>query len=174
MDALVVRDAIDGDQRALAAMHVEAHAWAYGDVVARELLASETIRSEREAMWARVLGAPEPRSATLIAERGGEGLGFVSIGASRDDDASDDTGEVHAIYLRREELAGQGVGRALMDAALERLRSAGFREATLWALVTNERARRFYERGGWRADGTTKTATLAGVPLPHARYRRAL
>jgi ribosomal protein S18 acetylase RimI-like enzyme len=41
----------------------------------------------------------------------------------------------------------------LHDRALEHLRAQGFREATLWVLERNNRARGWYERIGWRSTG---------------------
>ena len=43
--------------------------------------------------------------------------------------------------------------------------------ATLWVLATNERARRFYEREGWRADGLTTHEHVDGELRPTMRYR---
>ena len=57
-----------------------------------------------------------------------------------------------------------------MSAALVALRAAGFTTAMLWVLGTNARARRFYERRGWRPDGTSKVARLGCV----RGHRRAL
>ena len=48
---------------------------------------------------------------------------------------------------------GAGHGSALHEAAMDHLAKEGFGEAVLWVLEGNERARRFYERRGWRADG---------------------
>jgi hypothetical protein len=42
---------------------------------------------------------------------------------------------------------------------------------TLWVLDTNERARRFYEARGWRADGTSKSDASRGSPVVEVRYR---
>jgi RimJ/RimL family protein N-acetyltransferase len=42
----------------------------------------------------------------------------------------------------------------------------------LWVLEANERARRFYERGGWKADGETRVEAISGQPVPQVRYRR--
>ncbi len=41
-------------------------------------------------------------------------------------------------------------------------------------LTDNERARRFYERGGWRPDGARKVESIGGRELPELRYARAL
>jgi ribosomal protein S18 acetylase RimI-like enzyme len=58
-----------------------------------------------------------------------------------------------------------------MSAALETLARAGYREATLWVLETNARARRFYEAGGWRGDGAVRQDEVDGVLLTDLRYR---
>ncbi len=69
---------------------------------------------------------------------------------------------------------GTGAGRALMTAGLGHLDAAGFGRATLWVLDGNKRARRFYEHGGWRSDGTTKRDDRWGFTLTEVRYLRPL
>ena len=49
----------------------------------------------------------------------------------------------------------------------------GEREAILWVLEDNPRARRFYEREGWLEDGVGETQFL-DVTVPVIRYRRPL
>jgi hypothetical protein len=61
-----------------------------------------------------------------------------------------------------------------MVAALDALAGFGFGEATLWVLDANERARRFYEAGGWSTDGAAKIDDSHGFPIVEVRYRRAL
>jgi ribosomal protein S18 acetylase RimI-like enzyme len=56
---------------------------------------------------------------------------------------------------------------------MEGLRCRGFDEAVLWVLETNERARRFYEKAGWKTDGQTKTEERGPVVLNDVRYRFA-
>ena len=41
----------------------------------------------------------------------------------------------------------------------------------LWVLVANERARRFYERAGFHADGPVVDFEVGGATLPEMRYR---
>jgi GNAT superfamily N-acetyltransferase len=65
-----------------------------------------------------------------------------------------------------------GVGRLLITAARERLRGVGVTAASLWVLDGNARARRFYERDGWRFDGTRRTRAYGGAPVEEVRYRR--
>jgi hypothetical protein len=58
--------------------------------------------------------------------------------------------------------------------ALARLISAGYSQATLWVLRGNVRARRFYEIGGWAADGATQCDDRLGFPMDEVRYRKQL
>ncbi len=64
----------------------------------------------------------------------------------------------------------QGVGNALMAAALERLAGLPYEEAVLWTFKANERAISFYERHGWRPDGAEKIHPRTGEPA--VRFRR--
>ncbi len=110
----------------------------------------------------------------LVAADGDELCGFANVGPTRDDDADESqVGEVRAIYLAPDAW-GQGFGRELMAAALERLAHAGFAQATLWVLDTNARARRFYEAAGFQPDGSAKYDDTRGFRLCEIRYRRTL
>ena len=57
-----------------------------------------------------------------------------------------------------------------MAASLDEMVKAGYTTATLWALDTNARARRFYEIGGWRADGVTKIHDWGSFTCTDVRY----
>jgi RimJ/RimL family protein N-acetyltransferase len=69
---------------------------------------------------------------------------------------------------------GRGLGRTLLEAATTKLRDSGYREAVLWVLDGNARARRFYEAAGWSADGTAKREDMGGTLVTEVRYRREL
>jgi RimJ/RimL family protein N-acetyltransferase len=60
-----------------------------------------------------------------------------------------------------------------MAAALTALSEAGYRRAVLWVLAGNARARRFYERAGFAADGAENVLTGLGGVL-EVRYARPL
>lgn len=110
----------------------------------------------------------------FVAERGVDVIGFASVGPSRDPDADEDVGEVYAVYVLPAEWS-RGVGRRLLHGAEEAMRSAGFREATLWVLDDNPRARRAYEAAGWALDGAEKEDVVLGsVSITEVRYRTAL
>jgi GNAT superfamily N-acetyltransferase len=167
----VIRRATPEDARAIAEVHVASWLAAYRGLLPDEALAAldVDVRSER---WREVLAAG---SHTLVAEADGGVYGVASIGRSRDPDAGTDVGELYGLYLRPERW-DQGLGRALHDAAVDDLRAQGFAEATLWVLDTNERARRFYERQGWRADGSVRSDRVGErrTLVDEARYRLTL
>ena len=116
-----------------------------------------------------------PSTGVFVAEDdGGDIVGFTHIAPSRDDDAPPGTAEVTSIYVRPDAW-GSGAGRALLEAACASLRSGGFGSATLWVLDSNERARRFYEAMGWRADGRGKVDRRGGeFELNEVRYAVSL
>jgi ribosomal protein S18 acetylase RimI-like enzyme len=167
-----VRPAEPGDVDAIAEVHVRGWRWGYRSLLPDELLAGLDA-GERAARLRAVMTEPEPTVAVHLAEVGARVIGFVSSGPTRDLDPIEGTGEVYAIYLE-EEAAGRGVGAALLRTAVHDLRARGFDRAMLWVLETNTRAQRFYERNGWRADGSTKSEDFRGFELREVRFERRL
>jgi ribosomal protein S18 acetylase RimI-like enzyme len=165
--APLIRDATKDDAAAVARVHVESWRAAYREHMPPELLAGLSVERRTEG-WRELLG--NPGSPTLVAELDGEIVGFAGFGPSRDTEGE---AELYAIYLDPARF-GTGVGRALMDAALERLRALGYEDAILWVLDGNERAERFYERAGWRREEVLKTEEFGGTPVREVRYRRRL
>ncbi|GIE31722.1 N-acetyltransferase [Actinoplanes italicus] len=170
---MAIRPAVPDDVPALARVHVRAWQAAYTGLVPQEFLDAMD-PAEREPRWRQRLDEFPPPGAVLVWTEGTvPPAGFVAVMPSRDPDADPETGEVGAIYLLPS-FQGRGVGRELMAAAVEHLTAAGFRQATLWVLASNVRARRFYEAAGWRPDGMSKVDDLRGFPLEEVRYRRTL
>jgi GNAT superfamily N-acetyltransferase len=194
MSEPVVRRATLADVTEIAMIHVRSWQAAYRGLMPQDYL-DALDPAARAARWQRNLAALDgPASGVLVVTAGPETVspetvspetastgiastgiaGFAGYWPTRDDD--DDpavTGEVAAIYLHPDAW-GQGLGRQLMTATLANLAAAGYRDATLWVLQDNARARRFYSRAGWAADGAAKTDDLDGFPLLEVRYRRPL
>jgi ribosomal protein S18 acetylase RimI-like enzyme len=167
-----IREAIPADAEPLAGIHVRAWQAAYRGQLSDEYL--DGLRAgDRIDMHRRTLAEPREGWRTWVAVEGEQVVGFAVTGPSEDADAEQDTGEVFAIYLEPERV-GTGVGRRLFAYALLDLRKRGFRSATLWVLETNEQARRFYERAGWRFDGTTAGGRVDCEMRPTVRYRTDL
>ncbi|GIE06820.1 N-acetyltransferase [Paractinoplanes durhamensis] len=167
-----MRTATLADAEAVARVNIESWRKAYrGKMPQTHLDALDP--AERTSTWQEWLTLNA--GGIFVLDDPAEGVvGYVSVGASRDPAADPaTTGQVWAIYVAPGHW-GRGGGRLLMATAVDRLAALGFREATLWVLDTNERARHFYEAAGWRPDGTTKPGNARGFPLPELRYRTDL
>jgi RimJ/RimL family protein N-acetyltransferase len=166
---VLVRAATPTGARSIASVHVESWQTAYRGQLPDHVLDTLSV-DRRTAMWSDMVAASEPGSAILLLERDGVVEGFSHVCAARGADAGPGVGEVSAIYLRPA-IWGRGFGGELMEAALRHLAATGFTSAILWVLATNHRARRFYEAGGWRRDGTARTEEIAGARVDEVRYR---
>ena len=120
---------------------------------------------------------PRPLEFVWVAEDGGRVVGLVLATPSHDADATPEVGEIGAIHVEPGR-HGQGIGRRLLAAAVDDLRAAGFRRATLWVIRENTEARRFYESNGWQPDGASKRGPMGefeGLPVvDEVRYARPL
>ncbi len=169
---VTIRAAVQEDAREIADVHVASWRWSYRDDLPAAQLERVSIQ-DRERMWTEWFASHEPAAGLLVADDDGRVVGFCGFGASRDDGAAADTGEVRTIYLLQK-VAGRGIGRELFARANDRLRELGYRRATLWVLETNERSRHFYERAGWSWDGTTSAHQFECANLPIVRYASEL
>ena len=73
-------------------------------------------------------------------------------------------GWLEALYVRPAAW-GTGLADRLHASAEAELRRRGTPRARLWVLEGNGRARRFYERHGWRPDGTSRVVEFPPHPL---------
>ena len=168
-----VRPAEEGDARSVAQVHVRSWQEASRGQVPESYLAGLSV-DQREPIWQGILAQTAwPATGTLLLVKDEEVIGFAHISPTRDHHSRPNVGEITAIYLAPQHW-GQGGGQLLIEGALSALREAGFDEATLWVLDTNERAQRFYRAGGWVADGAAKVDESRGFPLRELRYRRPL
>lgn len=91
---------------------------------------------------------------TLVAESGGHVVGFLSFAVEEDPGTFvRPEHRRHAMIwdISVDEAArGQGIGRALLDAAEAQAKAAGIGEIRLYVLAGNARARRIYAEAGYR------------------------
>jgi ribosomal protein S18 acetylase RimI-like enzyme len=156
--AVTIRRAGPDDLEAVAALHWRSWQATYGPLMSLAERALLTLDERREA-WRPALRGDPPLTVMLIAEpaaglaAGGALAGFVSSVAAADDRGTG--GSIPALHVDPL-LHGRGVGRRLLQAALDELRAAGCRSVSLTVLSANLGARGFYEHLGW---------TLVGAPL---------
>jgi ribosomal protein S18 acetylase RimI-like enzyme len=104
----------------------------------------------------------------LTARCDGRIDGFCQCGPTEDHDHyPEQVGQIQRLYVHpaRQRI---GFGRSLLIASVGYLRQSGADTATLWVLETDQAARAFYERLGWKPDGTRQThpPTVVRYQLP--------
>jgi GNAT superfamily N-acetyltransferase len=127
---------------------------------------------ERELEQARDAFA-QPDRWMAVAEADGQPIGYATfIAASATRAAVDDPDLAHFGRLFvRPPYWGAGVATALHDAAVAEAAARGFSRMRLFTPASHARARRFYEREGWRAVAELPESPI-GLPL--IEYRRGL
>jgi ribosomal protein S18 acetylase RimI-like enzyme len=164
-----IRTATIADADSITEVHIASMMAAYGAIFPPEELARLDPR-DRANRWREVFA--EGRTTTLLAEVDGGAVGFVNFGSCRDDDLSPHcVGEVMAIYVRPASWR-RGVGRRLMQEALDRLRAASFESVVLWTLEENLTAIDFYAQFGFVRDGSKCDRTMFGRQVSIVRLRR--
>ncbi len=163
---MVIRRATPADAVTIAGIHVRGWQWAYRGLLPDAVLDGLSVQAREEDWRGRL---ENDAVHTWVGEEGGRVVGFVSCGPVQDDAA----GEVFAIY-REQDVGRAGVGLALLAHAMSDLESRGFTGAVLWVHEGNARARRFYERAGWTADGGRREDARADYVRHDVRYRKRL
>jgi ribosomal protein S18 acetylase RimI-like enzyme len=164
---LKLRQATAEDADAIIALNRRAWREGFRGIVSEDLLPGD---EEWRASLVRSIAGDDP--ANLVAELGGQVCGFVTVGSSRDADSPSNTGEVRALHVDPATWR-QGIGSALIEAALTRLREQGYKQVTLWSFERNLRSRFFYEALGFRPDGARQRRFRSDAAA-EIRYRRSL
>lgn len=168
---ITVRPAKLSDAKAIAEIHVEAWAAAYTGIIPQDHLNSQTL-AKREALWQDAIKYAEPQ--VWVALDANAIVGFVGFDRSRDPKSKATMGEIWAMYAAPD-YWGEGVGLALWDAARDGLVEEGCSDVTLWVLLKNERALRFYELAGFKREmNTAKTVPMGSAKVDEIRMKRSL
>ena len=146
----MIREARPDEAESLAAIQREASVAANAHIFPPELYPFPT--AEIVQRWQDFLD--DMAVAVLVKE---ENAAAVGVAASRAE-------WLDGLYVLPEWWS-RGVGRALHDEVLGRQRASGERRCHLWVLEENERARRFYERLGWRLNDTTRVVPFPPHPI---------
>ena len=153
-----IRTATAADAADFAYVLCESWKAAYRDILTPERLADQTDLARRTAFFERLL--PDP--GCFLARDGGNPCGICSVSPERSGELPG-WGELVSLYTLPA-YWGSGLGRALMDRALDALAAAGYANVCLWAFEANGRACCFYEKCGFTRDGARKHSRFADVP----------
>jgi GNAT superfamily N-acetyltransferase len=129
----------------LASVHMAVWREAYAGIMPADYLAGLSDKN-CAARWRSIASSTPAQGGTLVVHDPVGGIaGFASAGPSRDDDAPTPW-ELYAVNL-----AAHARGTGVADVLLDRL--VGQRDASLWVVEANARARAFYARRGFTDDG---------------------
>ena len=163
----IFRNAHSDDVRGIAEVHVRSWQAAYRGQVPDSYLEGLSI-AKRELAWIEIL--KDQMRGVLVAEDEARIVGFASFGPVRDEGENRLlTGEIYSIYVL-EGFWNLGIGRTLMENSLTALERDGFGSVKVWVLETNQRARSFYEKFGFKTDGLRKTEKREDFELREIRY----
>jgi len=109
----------------------------------------------------------------VVAEANERIVGYCAYGCDINDERECLKGAIYDLYVHPQ-LWSHGVGHRLLASATEYFKIQGCSQATLLVYEENIRARRFYERAGWRSDGHREWYKHFDFSRPVLRYRTAL
>lgn len=164
-----LREAVIGDEAAVAQVHVRSWQVGYRGLIDDERLegmkAAQRVGSYRFA-------SQDPRAPrTLLAVEGELVVGFVTWGASDDREGASD--EILALYVDPAHWR-RGVATQLLEGAIAALGQEDVDRIYLWVLEGNRRAEAFYVARGWTFDGVSRRETIWDVSLSANRFSRRL
>jgi GNAT superfamily N-acetyltransferase len=96
----------------------------------------------------------DPDGETFVSFEDDVAVGVVSVG----------NGVLQTLYVMPE-FWSRGIGGALHDLAVVRLRETNVQQARLWTLTENHRGRAFYEKRGWALTGRTRVVPFPPHPI---------
>ncbi|GAA2761331.1 GNAT family N-acetyltransferase [Streptomyces paradoxus] len=173
MSGLRIREMTLADCDRVAEIRVGGWRSAYQGLIPQSYLDGLSVEEDAERRRTR-LTQGDGSVVNLVAEdAGGELVGWACHGPYREGEVLTSDAELYAIYVHPRHV-GQGAGRALLARAVAGCAAAGHGRVLLWVLKGNDRARRFYERAGFRADGAEEPFEVDGVTVPEVRYARTL
>jgi len=161
-----IRYANGSDYEILGEIHSESLSFAYNGIFPADYIQSRFSYEKRKDGFKRELSLGYPETAILFKD--GIPIGLFTFGKSRYGEVDDSCIEIWRIYLKPDYI-GKGFGTELMNWGLDELRKKGYKNAILWVLEDNHRARKFYERCGFTFDGNVQTIEYGIRELRYSR-----
>ncbi|MGW6824064.1 N-acetyltransferase family protein [Streptomyces sp. NPDC055005] len=170
---LTVRAMVEADVAAVSAIRVTGWKAAYVGIVPRSHLDGMTVEADTRRRRQHFKESKASTTNLVAVDTHGRVVGWACFGPFRGAGTPAATGELYALYVQPS-LIGSGIGRTLLEAVHDHAMARGFDRIRLWVIDENTRARRFYERAGYAADGAVQAGDYDGVSVSEARYQRTL
>lgn len=171
-DGIRIRPMTPADCDRVAEIRIGGWRSAYAGLIPQSYLDALDVAQDAERRRGHLAQA-DGSVVNLVAELGGQVVGWACHGPYRDGEVRTEDAELYALYVDPGRY-GMGMGHALLQEAVRRCAAAGHARMLLWVLKDNTRARRFYERAGFRPDGAEEPFEVDGVEVPEVRYTREL
>jgi len=149
--SVTYRTATPDDAQALAALGKATFVATFGHLYKPEDL-EIFLQNHSSETWTKELA--DPAFAVRVAEVDGAMVGYTKLGPPHlPFEPRGEAAELRQLYVV-EEMKGQGVARTLIDWVIDRARERRADHLYLSVFTDNHRARRFYEKLGFEAEGT--------------------
>lgn len=160
-----VRRALLEDAKSLGHIIVESWRSAYEDIIPKDEITKFLDKNRRQQQFERFIKEDE---IVLIGFYEDIPCGLVFANKDNDEELTA-CGSIYSIYLL-EKYWGKGLATSLMKEAINILRTEGCKEVMLWVYEANKRAIGFYEKLGFKFDGSKKHSHFSNKPI-EMRYR---
>jgi GNAT superfamily N-acetyltransferase len=179
-EVVVIRAAAFADAAEIAAVQRAGWLAAYSDIISAETIDRVTAPDDGARIRQTFQTRPWQRMIVGLDQDSGRVVGYASYGPEVEvlgmlwphpmssAGAAGEVAELYALYVHPDWWS-TGVGAALMSEVLAH--TTKYPVTVLWVLEKNGRARAFYERFGFSADGAVHVLDALGG-VPEIRYRR--
>jgi RimJ/RimL family protein N-acetyltransferase len=118
--------------------------------------------------WQQVIKNKERNNYVALSDEE-KAIGFISFGPYNND-KNNKCAEIYGIYVNPDYWR-RGYAKSLMKKAISELEiSKHFSGIFLWTMTKNVGARSFYEKVGFKSDGTSRVAERNGERFDECRY----
>ena len=154
------------DSDVLGKIHSESLQSAFKDIIPEHILKDDFCVERRTNRFIRELS--ETSTKTAIIFEGNEPAGLISFGRCRYGNNDKSWVEIWRVYLSLK-FWGSGIAKELMEWGINEILRENFTNIELWVLEENMRARKFYEKIGFKHDNTFRIINM-GKELKELRY----
>lgn len=151
--------------------YVHSYSWqeAYAGIIPDEIIRTFTPKN-RAKIFLDVL--KNPLEEYYLFKVDDRPAGIASLAKSHEKNMPDYIGEIYSIYFHPDFWGTEATQKGFQF-CVNRLKDLGFSEITIWVLNDNLRAKRFYERNGFKLDGNSKEIKI-GIKLLEVRYSKKI
>lgn len=164
MENIIIRPTQDHEHKAVVALQIEGWQTAYRGIIHDKYL--DKI-SHEDRLIGRLSFIYEKGIFSYVAVLDDQIIGMCDFGRPRHREFGN--GEIFALYVSSK-FKSKGVGKMLIQKAIETLFEEKMDPIYLLALEKNQPARQFYEKIGFKYVGD-KITTIAGINYPEVVYQ---